>query len=90
MNKNDLINRVAKDTGLSRKEAKSGVTTMLEIVIDEISSNKKVTLTGFGTFDVSSRKERAGVNPRNGQKITIKATKMPRFHPSKTFRNKIK
>lgn len=90
MNKNDLINRVAKETGLSRKEAKSGVMTMLDLVIDEIAKNKKVTLTGFGTFDISSRKERVGVNPRNGQRITIKATKMPRFHPSKTFRNKIK
>ena len=90
MNKNELVNQVAKKTGLSRKEAKSGVTTMLNLIIDQIAGNKKVTLTGFGTFDISHRKERVGVNPRNGQRISIKATTMPRFHPSKTFRSKVK
>lgn len=90
MNKNELINTVAKKTGLSRKEAKSGVVSMLDIIIGEISGKKKVTLTGFGTFDVSHRKARVGVNPRNGERINIKAVSMPRFHPSKSFRSKIK
>ncbi len=90
MNKNELINLVAKKTGLSRKESKSGVTSMLNLVVDEIAKGKKVTLTGFGTFDIGHRKDRVGVNPRTGEKIKIKAVKMPRFHPSKTFRSKIK
>lgn len=90
MNKNELINQVAKQTGLSRKEAKSGISSMLGIVVNEIAKGKKVTLTGFGTFDIGNRKARTGVNPRTGAKISIKAVKLPRFHPSKTFRTKIK
>lgn len=90
MNKNELINQVAKKAGLSRKEAKSGVTSMLQMIVDQIASGKKVTITGFGTFDISVHKERAGVNPRTGEKITIRSVKIPRFHPSKTFREKIK
>lgn len=90
MNKNELVNFVAKKTGLSRKEAKSGITNMLKIIEDEIISGKKVTLTGFGTFDISVHKERFGVNPRTGERIKIKPVSIPRFHPSKTFRQKIK
>lgn len=90
MNKNELINEVAKKSGLSRKEAKSGLTSMFDIIIDEISKKKKVTITGFGTFDVSNHKERKGVNPRTGKPILINAVNIPRFHPSKTFRANIK
>lgn len=90
MNKNELINEVARKTGLSRREAEVGVQTMLDLIAKELSKGQKVTLTGFGTFDVGKRKERAGVNPRTGKPIKIPATKMPRFKPSKSFRIKVK
>jgi DNA-binding protein HU-beta len=60
------------------------------MVSKEIVSGNKVTLTGFGTFDVGQRKARAGVNPRTGDPIKIAATKMPRFKPSRSLRNMIK
>jgi DNA-binding protein HU-beta len=90
MNKSELINEVARATGLSRREAEVGVQTMLDMIAKEISKGGKVTLTGFGTFDVGSRKARAGVNPRTGDPINIAASKMPRFKPSRNLRNKIK
>ncbi len=90
MNKNELINEVARRTGLSRREAEVGVQTMLDLVAKELTSGGKVTLTGFGTFDVGKRRERAGVNPRTGKPIKIPATKMPRFKPSKNMRVKVK
>ncbi|MFA7253857.1 MAG: HU family DNA-binding protein [Patescibacteria group bacterium] len=90
MNKNELINEVARKTGLSRREAEVGVQTMLDTIIKEMVKGDKITLTGFGTFDVGKRKERAGVNPRTGKPIKIAATKMPRFKPSKNLRVKIK
>ncbi len=90
MNKNELINEVARKTGLSRRESEVGVETMLDLIAKSLVSGDKVTLTGFGTFDVGQRKERAGVNPRNGKPIIIPATKMPRFHPSKNLRTDIK
>jgi len=90
MNKSELINEVARKTGLSRREAEVGVQTMLDIIVSEITKGQKVTLTGFGTFDVGKRQARAGVNPRTGDPIKIPATKMPRFKPSRNVRDQIK
>lgn len=90
MNKSELINEVARKTGLSRREAEVGIQTMLDAISNELAQNKKVTLTGFGTFDVGQRKARTGVNPRTGQPINISATKMPRFKPSRSLRSTIK
>lgn len=90
MNKSELINEVARETGLSRREAEAGVQSMLDLIAKEITRGSKVTLTGFGTFDVGKRKARAGVNPRTGDPINISASKMPRFKPSRNLRSKIK
>lgn len=90
MNKNELINEVARKTGLSRRETEVGIETMLDLIAAELVGGNKVTLTGFGTFDVGDRRERAGVNPRTGKPIKIPATKMPRFKPSKNIRSKVK
>ncbi len=90
MNKNELINEVARKTGLSRREAEVGVQTMLDLIVGELAKTGKITLTGFGTFDVGKRKERLGVNPRTGKPIKIPATKMPRFKPSRNLRVKVK
>lgn len=90
MNKNELINEVARKTGLSRRESEVGIQTMLDTIAKELIGNSKVTLTGFGTFDVGKRQERMGVNPRTGKTIQIAATKMPRFKPSKSLRDTIK
>jgi len=90
MNKNEIINEVARKTGLSRREAEVGIQTMLDLIAHELTRGGKVTLTGFGTFDVGSRRARSGVNPRTGQPIKISASKMPRFKPSRIMKDKIK
>lgn len=90
MNKSELINEVARKTGLSRREAEVGVQTMLDLISKDLAKSGTVTLTGFGTFDVGKRKARSGVNPRTGQAIKIAATKMPRFKPSRNLRNSVK
>ena len=90
MNKSELINEVARKTGLSRREAEVGVQTMLDLIAKDVAKGGTVTLTGFGTFDVGKRKARSGVNPRTGEAIKIPATKMPRFKPSRSLRNSVK
>jgi DNA-binding protein HU-beta len=90
MNKSELINEVARETGLSRREAEVGVSTLLDLIVKKITKGEKITLTGFGTFDVGKRKARAGVNPRTGDAIKIAASKMPRFKPSRSLRNQVK
>ena len=90
MNKSELVESVAKKTGLSRREATVGVETALAVISKELKKGGKVTLTGFGTFDVGKRKARAGVNPRTGEKIKISATKMPRFRPSRSLKGDVR
>lgn len=90
MNKSELVEAVAKKTGLSRREATVGVDMALGIISKELKKGGKVTLTGFGTFDVGKRKARAGVNPRTGDKIKISATKMPRFRPSRSLKGDVR
>lgn len=90
MNKSVLIEGVAKKTGLSRREATVGIDIALDLISKELKKGGKVTLTGFGTFDVGKRKARAGVNPRTGAKIKIAATKMPRFRPSRSLKKDVR
>ncbi len=90
MNKSELISEVARKTGLSQREAEVGIQTMLDLLSNELKKGGKVTLTGFGTFDVGKRKARSGVNPRTGQAIKIPASKMPRFKPSRSLRTSVK
>lgn len=90
MNKSDLISEVARKTGLSNREAEVGIQTLLDLISNELAKGAKVTLTGFGTFDVGKRQARAGVNPRTGDPIKIAATSMPRFKPSRTLRSRVK
>ncbi len=90
MNKSVLIESVAKKTGLSRREATVGIDTALSLISKELKRGGKVTLTGFGTFDVGKRRARVGVNPRTGAKIKIAATKMPRFRPSRSLKKDVR
>jgi len=90
MNKQDLIKSVAKNTGLSHNEVAAATNATLEVISDALVSNQRVTLTGFGTFDLSHRKARAGVNPRTGDAIQIQAMKLPRFRAGKALRSRIK
>ncbi|OQB06066.1 MAG: DNA-binding protein HU [bacterium ADurb.Bin212] len=90
MNKSELISEVARKTGLSQRESEVGIQNMLDLISAELKKSGKVTLTGFGTFDVGKRKARSGVNPRTGKAIKIPASKMPRFKPSRSLRSAIK
>ncbi len=90
MNKNDLIEAVAKSTGLSK--AASG--KALNAVLDSIRKGLKkegdrVTLVGFGTFSVVKRKARMGINPQTKEKMKIKASKTVSFKPAQAFKKSL-
>jgi DNA-binding protein HU-beta len=90
MNKTDLINYVAADAGVSKIYAEKVLNKFIEIVGDELSEGKKVTVTGFGTFLVTKRKEKLGVNPRTKERIKIPAQILPHFRPGKRFKDAIR
>lgn len=90
MNKSELVDLVAEKAGMSKKDSEKAVKAVLESITDGLVRGQKVQLVGFGTFEVRSRKEREGRNPATGEKIKIKALKVPAFKPGKALKDKVK
>lgn len=90
MNKTDLINAVAEKAGLSKANARAAVEATLSSITESIEAGDKVALLGFGTFSVTEKKERTGINPRTKETITIAAKKIIKFKPGAEFTERIK
>ena len=91
MTKGDLINVAAQSAGITKKAASEALDAVLSSITDSLKKGKNVTITGFGTFSVSKRAARTGVNPRNpGQKIKIPAMTLPAFKAGKTLKDAIR
>jgi DNA-binding protein HU-beta len=89
MNKAELIDAIAKDAKMSKKDAASAVDSVVKIVTKTLKKGDKVTLVGFGTWEVRNRKARKGVNPRTGEAIKIKATKVVSFKPGAAIKQAV-
>jgi len=79
MNKSELIDKIAKDAEISKVQAGNALNSAIEGVVLTLKKNGKVTLVGFGTFSVSSRKARTGRNPQTGALLKIPAKKVTKF-----------
>lgn len=90
MTKNELVDKVAKKVGLTRKASFEAVNAVFANIRDALSKNDKVVITGFGTFEVRQRSTRVGRNPQTGQSIKIAGHKLPGFTAGKTLRRLIK
>jgi len=87
MTKGELVAAIADKAGLTKKDAGDALTAVLETITAELQAGNQVTITGFGTFKVSHRKARTGVNPQNpSQKIQIKASNVPAFKAGKNLK----
>lgn len=89
MNKKDLIDKIAEEAGIKKVEAEKALKAFEDAVVEALKADDKVTLVGFGTFSVSSRKARKGRNPQTGAEINIPAKKSPKFLPGKAFKDSI-
>lgn len=89
MNKAELVERVSSEVGLTKKDANKAVDAITSAITDALARGEKVTLVGFGTFQVQRRKARQGVNPRTGSKINIPAKDVPKFKPGKALRQAV-
>ena len=89
MNKGELVTTIAKKTGLTKKEVDLVLTTILETIVEVVSSGEKITLVGFGSFEARERKEKEGRNPKTGEKIDIPASRIPTFSVGKFFKEKV-
>lgn len=91
MTKQDLVNAAANAAGVTKKAAAEVLDAMLEGITKSLKKGESVTVTGFGTFRVSKRAARTGVNPRNpSQKIKIPAMKLPAFKAGKSLKDAVR
>jgi len=90
MNKAELVEEVAGKVGLTKKDAGNVVDAVTSAITDSLARNERVTLVGFGTFQVRERKARKGVNPQTRGTIQIPAKKVPKFRPGKGLKEKVK
>jgi DNA-binding protein HU-beta len=79
MNKSQLIDAVAADTGFTKVDAGQAVESVIATVTKTLKRGDEVSITGFGKFSVVKRAARQGVNPRTGERVKIKASKAPKF-----------
>lgn len=91
MNKAILIERIATETGIQKKDTEKMLETMVDIIIKELKSGGEVTITGFGSFQVRTRHARGGVNPQNpSERIQIPEVKVAKFKTGKTLKDALK
>lgn len=89
MTKVELVNAVAEKAGLSKKDSEKAVAAFISSVTDALKQGDKLSLVGFGTFEVKARAARTGINPRTKEPITIAASKNPVFKAGKALKDAI-
>ncbi len=90
MNKRDLADIVAYETGLSRARGMAAVDSMFRAIASALRDRERVRITGFGAFDVRERAARMGRNPRTGDPVAIPASKSPAFKASPALKELVK
>jgi len=83
MNKGDLIAKIQSDAELTKSQAESALSAILDGISGALKSGDSVSLIGFGTFSVNNRPARQGINPRTGESIQIAAKNVAKFKPGK-------
>jgi DNA-binding protein HU-beta len=89
MNKSELISAVADKAEISKADAGRAVDAFVEVVVESLKDNDKVSLVGFGTFSVRARAARTGRNPKTGAALKIEASKNPAFKAGKALKDAI-
>ncbi len=90
MKKHDFIRAVANSAGLSQDVVSKVLATMVDTITNEVKSGEDVNITGFGSFKLSTRVARNGVNPRTGEAIKIPSMNTPVFRAGKTFKEAVR
>lgn len=89
MTKAELVEAVAKSSNLTKAVAEKAVAAFIDSVSAALKKGDRVTLVGFGSFEVATRKARVGRNPQTGKEIKIAAAKVPKFRPGKALKSAV-
>lgn len=87
MNKTELVAAIAEEAAISKKDAEKALKAFTDVVAAELQKGGKVSLVGFGTFEVAERPAREGRNPQTKEPMHIKASKAPRFKAGKPLKD---
>ena len=90
MNKNELVNALSEETAFSKKDISKVLASFTRIVERTLKKGGKVSLAGFGTYWLSHRPARTGINPATKERINLPATNVPRFKPGKRLRDEVR
>ena len=89
MNKVELVAAVSEKAGITKRDAEKAITALVETIEEALKAGQKVSLVGFGTFEVRDRKPRVGRNPQTGEEIRIPASRVPSFKAGKSLRESV-
>ncbi|HDJ23523.1 MAG: DNA-binding protein HU [Candidatus Aminicenantes bacterium 4484_214] len=89
MNKRDIISKMSKDAGITLDQAKKALAALIQGVSTALQRGERVTLSGFGSFEIKLRQERMGRNPKTGKIIKISAKRKVKFNPSQQLENSL-
>jgi nucleoid DNA-binding protein len=90
MNKQDVVSKIAKDTGLTKTTAAAAVDSLIDSITRSLKKGDPVSFVGFGTFKVSNRKARTARNPQTGDAIKIPKRRVPRFSAGKALKQAVR
>ena len=86
MTKAELVSAIAEKTELTKKDSEKALAAVVDSITEALKKGDKVALVGFGTFEVTTRAARQGINPQTKKKINIPATKVPAFKAGKALK----
>lgn len=90
MTKQQLVEHLSSEAGMTKRQVEDVLAKLTGIIGRTIKSGEKVSITGFGTFDLGKRAARRGVNPQTGSEIHIPAMPMPRFRAGKRLKETVR
>ena len=89
MNKNEIINSIAQNSGLTKADSARALDAFIQTVSESLQQRKEIRLVGFGTFTTADRRATEGRNPRTGESIQIPATTLPKFRAGKVLKETV-
>jgi len=90
MTRDNLVEQMASKAGVTKTQADAALRAFTDTVTTALSGGDSVVLTGFGSFQISHRAARQGVNPRTGEKLQIPAMKVPKFKAGKSLKDAVR
>lgn len=89
MNKKDIITKMSRDSGITYLQAQKAFYSMILGVIESLKKEERITISGFGSFEIKHRKGRMGRNPKTGESIKIPPKKRIKYNPSRLLKDQL-